>query len=164
MAAMTGRAAAFGMIAGRRLWAVPVQAGKGCNPRASPNRHLSSMPKNGYGPANMQCAARATARRDQLVDGKLEHQLMTAFGKIHRSVPSAAQGPQWAVSNRLDFLHSQNAAGRHSVKRARTRPSPRRARTSALERNEAERVERPAHPRWFSLTTGVGAPRLRLME
>jgi hypothetical protein len=27
------------------------------------------------------------------------------------------QCPQWAVSNRLDFRHSQNAAGRHSVKR-----------------------------------------------
>jgi len=79
------------------LWAVPVQAGKVCNHRASPNRHLSSIPRNGYSPANMQCAARATARRDPLVDGKLEHQLMTAFEKIHPSFPSAVQGPQWAV-------------------------------------------------------------------
>ncbi len=85
----------------RQLWAVPVQAGKVCNHRASPNRHLSSILRNGYGPANMQCAARATARRDPLVDGKLEHQLMTAFGKIHCSVPSAVQGPQWAGSDRL---------------------------------------------------------------
>ena len=81
----------------RRQRAVPVQAGKVCNHRASPNRHLSSIPRNGYGPANMQCAARATARRDPLIDGKLEHQLMTAFEKIHRSFPSAVQGPQWAV-------------------------------------------------------------------
>lgn len=79
----------------RQLRAVPVQAGKVCNHRASPNRHLSSIPRNGYGLANMQCSARATARKDPLVDGKLEQQLMTAFGKIHRSVPSAVQGQQW---------------------------------------------------------------------
>lgn len=52
---------------------------------------------NGYGAANMQCAARATAHREPLGDGKLEDQLMTAFGKLHRSVPSAVQGPLWAV-------------------------------------------------------------------
>ena len=96
-AASTGGASAFGPWGQGQLWAVPVQAGKVCNHRASPNRHLSSIPRNGYGPANMQCAARATARRDPLRGGKLEHQLMTAFGKIHRSVPSASQGPQWAV-------------------------------------------------------------------
>jgi hypothetical protein len=82
--------------------AVLVQAGKVCNHRASPNRHLSSIPRNGYGPANMQCAARATAHREPLVDGKLEDQLMTAFGKMQRSVPSAVQGPQRAVR----YLHS----------------------------------------------------------
>jgi len=52
----------------RKLWAVHVQAGKVCNHRANPNRHLSSIPRNGYGPANMQCAGRATAHRELLVD------------------------------------------------------------------------------------------------
>jgi hypothetical protein len=51
--------------------AVPVQAGKVCNHRASPNRHLSSIPKNGCDSDNMQCAGRATAHREQLVDGKI---------------------------------------------------------------------------------------------
>jgi hypothetical protein len=91
------------------LWAVPVQAGKVCNHRASPNRHLSSIPRNGYSPANMQCAARATARRDPLVDGKLEHQLMTAFEKIHPSFPSAVKGPQWADSDRGDPTDTRGA-------------------------------------------------------
>jgi hypothetical protein len=118
MAAMTGRAAAFGMVAGRRLWAVPVQAGKVCNHRASPNRHLSSIPRNGYGPVNMQCAARATARRDPLVDGKLEHQLMTAFEKIHPSFPSAVQGPQWADSDKCCAMDisTPRAGSRHSLR------------------------------------------------
>jgi hypothetical protein len=100
-----------GLIEGP-IRAVPVQAGKVCNHRASPNRHLSSIPRNGYSPANMQCAARATARRDPLVDGKLEHQLMTAFEKIHPSFPSAVQGPQWAVRverpKRSDFDSFRN--------------------------------------------------------
>jgi hypothetical protein len=33
-----------------------------CNHRASPNRHLSSILKNGCAPANMPCAGRATVR------------------------------------------------------------------------------------------------------
>jgi hypothetical protein len=104
VSAMTGCAAASRRGGEWPVWAVPVQAGKVCNHRASPNRHLSSIPKNGYGPVNMQCAARATARRDPLVDGKLEYQLMTAFGKIHRSVPSAALGPQCAERDRATKL------------------------------------------------------------
>jgi hypothetical protein len=88
---------AFGMLRGGNrqkgegsLGAVPVQAGKVCNHRASPNRHLSSIPRNGYGAANMQCAARATAHREPLVDGKLEDQLMSASGKLQR-------GMRWPV-------------------------------------------------------------------
>jgi hypothetical protein len=96
---------------GSRLRAVPVQAGKVCNHRASPNRHLSSIPRNGYGPANMQCAARATAHREPLVDGKLEDQLMTAFGKMQRSVPSAVQGPQRAGSSPYELALNRNFSG-----------------------------------------------------
>ena len=75
------------------LWAVPVQAGKVCNHRSSPNRHLSSIPRNGYGAANMQCAGRATAHREPLVDGKIDDQLMSASGKLQR-------GMRWPVKVR----------------------------------------------------------------
>jgi hypothetical protein len=87
------------------LWAVPVQAGKVCNHRASPNRHLSSTPRNGYGSANMQCAARATAHREPLVDGKLEDQFMSASGKLRR-------GMRWLVKVRKGpSLTPQNFCG-----------------------------------------------------
>lgn len=70
----------------RQVRAVPVQAGKMCNHRGSPNRHLSSIPRNSYGPANMQCAGRATAHKESLVNGKLEDRLMSAAGKLHRGM------------------------------------------------------------------------------
>ena len=40
-----------------------------CNHRVSPKRYLSSIPKNGYGLANMQFAGCATAHREPLVNG-----------------------------------------------------------------------------------------------
>ncbi len=56
---------------------------------------------------------------------------MTAFGKLHRSITILSRGPEWAVYDRLDFPLMQNAAGRHSVKRALSGPSPQLALRSA---------------------------------
>jgi len=81
----------------RGLWAVPVQAGKVCNHRASPNRQLSSIPKNGYGPANMQCAGRATTHREPRVDGKIRRPDNVCFREAAARHAMAGQSPERAV-------------------------------------------------------------------
>lgn len=68
------------------LRAVSVQAGKVCNHRASPNRHLGSIPKNGFGPANMQCSDRQLRIESRLWIEKLKYQLTPASGKLQRDM------------------------------------------------------------------------------
>ena len=50
--------------------------------------------------ARLTCSVRVVQLRieSRLWMEKLEDQLMTAFVKMHRSVPSAVQGQQWADS------------------------------------------------------------------
>lgn len=86
------------------VWAVPVQAGKVCNHRASPNRHLSSIPRNGYGPANMQCAGRATAHREPLVDGKIGGPVNVGFREAAARHAMAGQSPERAVLSAVRVL------------------------------------------------------------
>lgn len=78
------------------VWAVSVQAGKVCNHRASPNRHLSSTPKNGYGLVNMQCAGRATEHREPLVDGKIRRPVYVCFREAAARQAMAGQSPERA--------------------------------------------------------------------
>ena len=97
VAALAGRTAASCGGRERQQRAVPVQAGKVCNHRASPNRHLSSIPRNGYGAANMQCAGRATAHREPLVDGEIRRPINAGFREAAARHAMAAQSPERAV-------------------------------------------------------------------
>ena len=105
----------------RLLWAVPVQAGKVCNHRASPNRHLSSIPRNGYGAANMQCAGRATAHREPLVDGKIRRPVNVCFREAAARHAMAGQSPVWAVrdictlARLFEFSRAWNALSKKLV-------------------------------------------------
>ena len=89
--------------------AVPVQAGKVCNHRASPNRHLSSIPRNGYGAANMQCAGRATAHREPLVDGKIRRPVNVGFREAAARHAMAGQSPERADSVEKLFAATANS-------------------------------------------------------
>ena len=93
---MKACAAASSVLVGWQLWAVPVQAGKVCNHRASPNRHLSSIPRNGYGATNMQCAGRATAHREPLLDGKIRRPVNVCFREAAARHAMAGQSPERA--------------------------------------------------------------------
>jgi hypothetical protein len=64
--------------------------------------------------ANLRFVRTTETRRLKL----LHPASMSGLVKLRRSDRLNHEGPLCAVSNRLDFLDSQNAAGRHSVKRA----------------------------------------------
>jgi hypothetical protein len=88
--------------AGWPVRAVPVQAGKVCNHRASPNRHLSSIPRNGYSSANTQCAGRATAHGEPLVDGKIRRPVNVCFREAAARHAMAGQSPERAESTNFN--------------------------------------------------------------
>ena len=120
MSSFAGRTAASLSMANCLLWAVPVQAGKVCNHRASPNRPLSSIPRNGYGAANMQCAGRATAHREPLVDGKIRRPVNVCFREAAARHEMVGQSPERAVHVGQALV---NLLGHAAVRKAAVSPN-----------------------------------------